>query len=227
MKNKNIILPFLTLLASFSFFIFPVSAINNPDYIEIIGPGDEDEIYFLFDLKENNVLKIEFEVTAGGNKDVDFYILNSVNFVKWNNSESFSYIVFRNRVVYANINFVVPYNDTFYVIFSNSFSIITSKTVEIDFTLTDSNDRGDKPSFPLEISLIIIISVAIIIVLGSLIIRYNKKRIPNGELISEKQESIAEAQNNRKSEKDFCPLCGELIFDNEGEYCSKCGGALK
>ncbi|HEC39806.1 hypothetical protein LCGC14_0482190 [marine sediment metagenome] len=97
MKNKKIIFTLLTLLVSFSSFVFPTSAINNPDYVEIIGPGDEN--YFLFNLTENYVLKIEFEVITGGNKDVDFYILNSVNFDKWDNSESFSSIVFRNRAV--------------------------------------------------------------------------------------------------------------------------------
>lgn len=213
----------LTLLISFSFFIFPSFAINNPDYIEIIEPGDE--IYLPFDLVQNDELEIEFEVTAGSNKDVDFYILNSVNFVKWNNSESFSYIVFRNRAVYANINFIAPDNDTFYVIFSNSFSIITSKTVEIDFTINP--DSTSVVAFPLEELLIIIISVASIIVLASLIIRYKKRQIPKEGLTGKKQERIAEVQNNQISEKFFCTLCGEEILDGEGDYCSKCGGALK
>jgi hypothetical protein len=171
MKPKNSIFGLIMILISCSFFTIPSSALNNPDYIEVITPGDA--IFFSFNLSQNDVLKIEFEVTDGGNKDVDFYILDSVNFNKWNNSESFSYLLFRSRAVYVNINFLVPDNDTLFIIFSNSFSIITSKTVEIDFTLNpESNNEG---TFPLEALLGIMIAVAIIIVSTFVIIVYKRR----------------------------------------------------
>jgi hypothetical protein len=224
MKNKYSILGVLKLLISFSLFITPSSAIKNPDYIEVIVPGEA--IFFPFDLTQNNILKIEFEVTDGGNKDVDFYILDSENYDKWNNSESFTYLVFRNRALYANINFIVPNNGTFYVIFSNSFSIITSKTVEIDFTINPESING--VDFPLAlVSLILIISIGVIVVLITLIIKYNRKKAPKELFINKNQEKIIEVQDNQISEKFFCQLCGEEILDEEGEYCSKCGGALK
>lgn len=179
----------------------------------------------LRNLTQSETLKIEFEVIDGGNKDVDFYILDSVNFNKWDNSESFTYLVYRNRALYANINFVVPNNDTFYVIFSNSFSFITSKTVEIDFTINFESNNG--VDFPMVVILVIIIPVAVIIVLGSLIFIYKRRKTPKEVYISKKQERIAEVQKDRISEKVVCQLCGEEILDEEGEYCSKCGGDLK
>jgi hypothetical protein len=45
--------------------------------------------------------------------------------------------------------------------------------------------------------------------------------------MSKSQERILEAQNNQIPKKIFCPLCNEEILDEEGEYCSKCGGTLK
>ena len=227
MKNKNLILALLTVSVLFSFFLYPSIAIDNPDYIEIIGPGNA--IYFSFNLEEYDELFIEFEVTAGANKDIDFYILNSENYDKWMNSESFSYYIFRSRAVYATIDFIAPDDDTFYVIFSNSFSIITSKTVEIDFTIISSSDTANGVEI-LSIFLVwpffIIISIVIIILI-SLIIRYYKRQIPKEVLISEKQEIQPEVQNIQISEKSFCSLCGAEILDETGDYCSKCGGSLK
>jgi len=69
--------------------------------------------------------------------------------------------------------------------------------------------------------------VAIVIVFGFFIIRYKKKRIPNEGIISKKQEGVDDIQDSQTSEKIFCPLCAEEISDEEGDYCSKCGGALK
>ena len=224
MKNKHSSLGFvlLTIIISSTFFIFSSLAINNPDYIEVITPGDA--IYFPFNLTQNDKLRIKFEVTDGGNKDVDFYILDSENFDKWDNDESFTYLIFRNRAVYARINFVVPSNDTYYVIFSNSFSIITSKTVEIDFTLNpESNDGFD---FSIPITLIILISVITGIALLSVLIIYIKRKTPKKVIMSTEKEIITEDQSDQIPDKTFCPLCGEEILDKEGEYCSKCGGTL-
>jgi len=224
MKNKYSILGLITFLVSLSFFILPSSAIDNPDYIEVITPGEA--IFFPFILMQNEVLKIEFEVTDGGNKDVDFYILDSENYNKWENDTSFTYLVFRNRAVYANINFVAPDDDLFYIIFSNSFSIITSKTVEIDFTLNPISNNGMDVPLVL-VPLIVIISAVVILTLVTIFIK-NKRRLPPKEvLISKTQEKITEVQVNQMPVKLFCPLCGEKISDEQGGYCSKCGGSLR
>lgn len=45
--------------------------------------------------------------------------------------------------------------------------------------------------------------------------------------MNKNQERITEVRNNQIPEKDFCHLCSEEILDEEGEYCSKCGGVLK
>jgi predicted amidophosphoribosyltransferase len=75
--------------------------------------------------------------------------------------------------------------------------------------------------------LVTTIPAAVIVVLVSLIIIYKRRKTLKEVLISKNQERITEEQEDLISEKVFCQLCGEEILDEEGEYCSKCGGALK
>ncbi len=120
-KTRNVILTLLVIFVLSPFFINSSIAIDNPDYTETISAGAK--IYFNINLDVGDTLKIEFEVIAGGNKDVDLYIENS-NGVK---------IEDYGRVISGTIYFIAPYDDAFRVYFSNSFSIFTSKTVEISF----------------------------------------------------------------------------------------------
>ena len=100
-----------------------VSAIENPDYIITLEPGEK--VYFEYDFIKGTELKIEFEVISGGNKDVDFYIKNSVGGIveDW------------GRVMSGLVYFTAPYDDEFRVYFSNAFSIITTKVIEINLDI--------------------------------------------------------------------------------------------
>ncbi len=124
MKKKNIILTLAMVLGFSSSFIISAIGIDDPDYTETIPPGSY--LYFMFNLNAGDILTIEFEVIAGGNKDIDLYIKNS------NGDTIENY----GRVISGTIHFNAPYDDDFKVYFSNTFSLITSKTVEISFDIT-------------------------------------------------------------------------------------------
>ena len=126
-KNKKTIIGTMLLLLTISGIcgIQNISAIDNPDYTKTIPAGVKS--YFNFDLYEGDTLKIVFKVIAGGNKDIDFYILNSDG----SYVEGFE----KHRYIQGTFYLVAPYDDIFSVYFDNSFSLITSKTVEISFDI--------------------------------------------------------------------------------------------
>lgn len=127
MKNKRTIVGTILLLFVVSGFcnVINVFTIDNPDYIETIPAGTR--LYFNFDLNKDDKLRIDFEVIEGGNKDVDFYILNSDG----SYVEGFE----EQRYIKGTFYFTPSYDDTFSVYFSNSFSLFTSKTIEISFDI--------------------------------------------------------------------------------------------
>ncbi len=120
MKNRNVILTLITIFVLFPFFIISTIAIDNPDYTETILPG---QTFVLGgNLNEGEIVRIEYEVVSGGNKDVDFYIKNSTEDI----------IIDLGRVTgYGLYHFNIPYDDYFKIVFSNTFSLITSKVIEI------------------------------------------------------------------------------------------------
>jgi hypothetical protein len=89
-------------------------------------------VFFNVYLPQNGRITGSFEVTAGGNKDINFAITDSV--------QSASYYQL-NRVTVSDFSFVAPYTGDFRLVFDNSFSWFTSKTVSLsDVILTmDSN----------------------------------------------------------------------------------------
>lgn len=74
-------------------------------------------------LTKDDVVHIELQVTAGGNKDVDFYV-----------NDGTADLVADTRVTTVDMNWTVPSNGTYYFIFDNSFSWITSKDVTAKLT---------------------------------------------------------------------------------------------
>jgi uncharacterized membrane protein len=69
-------------------------------------------------LTEDDVVHIELQVTAGGNKDINFNVNNGT-----------PVFMSDTRVTTVNKNWTVPFNGTFYFVYDNSFSWITSKDV--------------------------------------------------------------------------------------------------
>ncbi len=89
-------------------------------------------VFFSLYLPQNGRIGGSLEVTAGGNKDINFAITDSAQS---------AYYYQLNRVTISNFSFVAPYTGNFRLVLDNSFSWITSKTVSLsDVILTmDSN----------------------------------------------------------------------------------------
>ncbi len=127
MNNRNVILTLFTIFVLFPFFIISTIAIADPDYVETIPPGQAFVIGG--NLNEGEIVRIEYKVISGGNKDVDFYIKNSNEVI----------VIDIGRVIgYGLYHFNVPYDDYFKIVFSNTFSIITSKVIEIKIDIVKS-----------------------------------------------------------------------------------------
>jgi hypothetical protein len=80
-------------------------------------------------LQNGDFIHIEFTVTSGGNLDVDFYVLDELNYFKWVAQESYSAQVSLSRVTNCDQDFIVPHNATWCFVWDNSFSWITQKGV--------------------------------------------------------------------------------------------------
>lgn len=118
-----------------------------------------------------STLKIKFDVTHGGNRDVDFFIFDEVNYYKWQAKQQPSFYVEKRRVTSMDETWPPPSTKTFYLVFDNSFSIITSKTVaaRIDNTWMEMETRQvteNRPLLPSEYSYIgitlLIVGIAVI-----------------------------------------------------------------
>lgn len=74
-------------------------------------------------LNESDIIHIELEVTAGENKEIDFYVQD----------ETTTYIE-EARVSIVDMNWTVPSDGTYYFVYDNSLSWITSKNVTTRIT---------------------------------------------------------------------------------------------
>ena len=83
------------------------------------------------------VLHITFTVTEGGNKDIDFRVMDEVNYWKMRAGEAYEYYVVpsRSRVTSLDIEWVPPSGEKIYFVWDNSFSLFTSKSISAYFTL--------------------------------------------------------------------------------------------
>ena len=161
MKNrKNLLYLALSTIIILSFYNFRAVALPNPDYSIQIDAGN---YWFLYsDLSNGDTWSIQFEVTAGGNKDITVYVLDEENYNNFVALLSFSYYKYYEKYQLGSFDFTAPSFDTYYIVFDNSFSIITAKTVEINsqisyYTGGDGGDGGNIPGY----SFIIIIGITI------------------------------------------------------------------
>lgn len=80
-------------------------------------------------LIEGRRIHIDFEVTSGGNLDINFFVADEVNYYKWKSGETASVYLSRSRITSLETDWMVPYTDKWYFVYDNSFSLITSKEV--------------------------------------------------------------------------------------------------
>ena len=99
---------------------FSVSAGTHEDRFASISSGTK--------------LGIHFEVTSGGNLDVDFCVADDTNYWKWRAGEIAEVYLSRSRATSLDINWTVPDSDTWHFVWDNSFSWITTKGVTAQIT---------------------------------------------------------------------------------------------
>lgn len=85
-------------------------------------------------LLSGDLIHIYFLGTSGGNMDVDFYVMDELNYFKWKAGESYSSQISLSRVTRYDQDFTVPSNATWYFVWDNSFSWITQKGVTATIT---------------------------------------------------------------------------------------------
>jgi hypothetical protein len=89
-------------------------------------------LFFSVYLPQNGKIAGNFEVTAGGNKDINFAIMDNAQI---------AYYYQLSRVTVSNFSFVAPYTGNFRLVFDNSFSWITSKTVTVSDVILTMDSR--------------------------------------------------------------------------------------
>jgi len=85
-------------------------------------------------LVSGDLIHIYFLGTSGGNRDVDFYVMDELNYFKWKAGESYSSEISLSRVTRYDKDFTVPYDNNWYFVWDNSFSWITQKGVTATIT---------------------------------------------------------------------------------------------
>jgi hypothetical protein len=85
-------------------------------------------------LKSGDTLHIYVKVTSGGNLDIDFYVMDEINYYKWKAGESASAPITRPRITTYDSDWAVSQTATWYFIFDNRFSLLTSKGVTAQIT---------------------------------------------------------------------------------------------
>ncbi|MHA1372610.1 MAG: emp24/gp25L/p24 family protein, partial [Promethearchaeota archaeon] len=132
-RMKSIILLFI--LFTPVMWLGKVFCLENPDYVVTINAGAYKAYYFHLDV--NDSIYIEFEVTSGGNKEIDAYLFRSSEFSKFAQSQSFSYIYYLNRYTLGSIFYNSSFNDTYYFVLDNSVTIWYDKTIEIKYLILE------------------------------------------------------------------------------------------
>ena len=103
-------------------------------YDEDIGAGD----YFSLKLsipRTGYKWEIEFEVLSGN--DINFYLVDEMNFWKFKADESFSVFAMEQKSRTGHTELIITdklVDENVYAVFSNQYSLITSKRVVIDIT---------------------------------------------------------------------------------------------
>jgi hypothetical protein len=85
-------------------------------------------------LVNGDLVHIYFSCTSGGNRDVDFYVMDELNYFKWKAGESYSSPISLSRTTGYDQDFTIPSNATWYFVWDNSFSFLTQKGVTATIT---------------------------------------------------------------------------------------------
>jgi FlaG/FlaF family flagellin (archaellin) len=112
------------------------------NYEWTILPGNAH--WLSWDLHDNDGVYGDFSSTGN---DISFFLVNSANYDKWYNGETFSYYRGSQDVYSGSFTFKIPYDDTWYFIFSNRDAILSTSSVTFDLYM----DRT-APTFSVDLS---------------------------------------------------------------------------
>ncbi len=211
--TKIILLLTITYLLLLSFVPFGVCS-SNVSETRVIPAGSY--LAYSYAMKEDDKLDVSFEVTLGGNLDINLWVVDSANFLRYEDGDSFYYKFRLERYVNYDFQFKAEESDTYYVIFSNTFSIITSKTVDIDIEYTPA------PTFDFSSGLIIFFVFGAVAIGIYALIKHNRESKKTNEKVG---KTVKEDLNQGSilPKKQFCSNCGEQFLEDKTEYCPYCG----
>lgn len=218
------IIPLFTILYVLLFSFLPSGLGSNQISESRVIPAGSYLAYPV-SMEEDDKIEVSFEVILGGNLDINVWVVDSANYLRYEDGESFYYKIGLERYVNSDFQYTAITSDTYYVIFSNTFSLITSKTVDIDIKYIPASNL-----FPLPLILGLIGGLLAIGVI-TLLIRSNSR----STIVKKKTSTVARVNTNIKEEpsqipqthktikKQFCTNCGAQLIENETNYCPYCG----
>jgi hypothetical protein len=85
-------------------------------------------------LNRGDLVQIYFNCTSGDNRDIDFLLLDEVNYLKRKAEEDYSTHLSLPRATTYYQSYVIPHDSTWYFVWDNSFSTYTQKDVTAAIT---------------------------------------------------------------------------------------------
>lgn len=85
-------------------------------------------------LISGDLIHINFICTSGSNRDVDFILMDELDYLKRKAGEDFSTNLLLSRVTTYDQDYIIPQDGTWYFVWDNSFSWITQKGVTANIT---------------------------------------------------------------------------------------------
>ena len=83
----------------------------------------------------NFVLSGTFEVTSGGSRDINAYVVDEIGYTNFRNDNNFRALFSVHRVTTDRFSVALRSDEAYYFILSNRFSWLTAKTVNADLEL--------------------------------------------------------------------------------------------
>jgi hypothetical protein len=77
-----------------------------------------------------------FSASGGSGNDIEVIIMDSTNFVNWQNGHSYNYYYDSGQETTGTISANLPAGTTYYLVYSNTFSLLSSKNVQTTVNLS-------------------------------------------------------------------------------------------